>query len=282
MKTLLGSIAFLGLGVALLMQGCASQIPPVAAMVTANPGAAALPSDYISNFENGSVYINANLLGYPNPNASSVTQLVTNGGGGGSSSSFSPGFWSVATYGGPGGSNTVNSPIVIANAVPDATDSSNFAVHLGLAAGPITCIAVGGYESDQLTCKLENSATIPYYDATPFTGISFYYNIRPDDTSTYRQFQVATINTTAAFNHFHFLLPNGSSGGWQAVTLTWSQLTYPGFGPNSGAITTTGLTGNLNHFAFLQWQWSDNAQGSLGAPVTNLTDFWIDNVKFTP
>lgn len=242
-----------------------------------------LPSDYISNFEDNSIYVNRNLLGYPSLTGAAVTQLVPNGSSSGSSS-FNPGFWSDATYGGPGAApNVINNPFLLPNAHPDATDSSAYAVHIGYASAPVTCIAVGGYEADQLTCTLENNPSNPYYDATPFTGISFYYNILPDDTASYRQFQVETINTGAPnYNHFHYMLPNGSSGGWQAVTVTWSQLVYPGFGPNSGLITTTGALGNLNHFVFLQWQWSDNAQGSAGAPVTSLADFWIDNVQFQP
>jgi len=289
MKNILGGAAFLGLGLFLLVQGCSNQVPPISAIVVPNPGAAALPSDYISNFENNSIYVNRNLLGYPPLVGASVTQLSPNGTASGSSSSFSTGFWSLATYGGPAAApNVVNNPFLLPNAHPDSVDSSNYAIHVGLANGPITCIAVGGYEADQLTCTLENNPSDPYYDATPFLnggngGIAFYYNILADDTSTYRQFQVETINTGAPnYNHFHFLLPNGSSGGWKAVTVTWNQLTYPGFGPNSGAITTVGPTGNLNHFVFLQWQWSDNAQGSVGAPVTNFSDFWIDNVQFIP
>lgn len=289
MKYILGGIAFLGLGAVILIQGCASQVPPLSAVVVPNPGAAALPPDYIDNFENGSVNVNPHLTGYSS-GSGAATQLVPNGSSSGSSSSFIPGFWTDATYGGPAAApNTINSPFVVANAVSDATDSSNYAIHIGWPAAPVTCIAVGGYEADQLTCHVNGSN--PYYDATPFTGIAFYYNIPAADTSTYRQVQVWTINTGSPnYNHFHYLLPNGSSGGWKAVTLAWNQLTYPGYGPNSGALTTTAVTvsggvtyqGNLNHIVALQWQWSDNAQGSAGAPVTNLSDFWIDNVQFTP
>jgi hypothetical protein len=280
-KYILGGVAFLSVGAILLLQGCSQQIPPLSAVIVPNPGAAALPTDYVNNFENGSLNVNLNLLGYPSGNSSSVTELVPNGSSSGGGSSFTPGFWSVNTYGGPGSSpNTINHPFLVPNAVSDATDSSGYAIHIGWPSAPVTCIAVGGYEADQLTCSLGGSNT--YYDATPFTGVAFYYNILPDDTTTYRQFEVSTINTVSAFNHFHFLMPNGSSSGWKAVTVTWSQLVYPGFGPNSGLITTPGPTGNLNHFVGLQWAWSDNAQGSIASPVTNLSDFWVDNVQFLP
>lgn len=298
LKFLLGGITFLGTGIFVLLQGCSTQIAPVTAMVVQQ--APPLPSNYISDFENNSIHVNRNLLGYPSLTGSAVTQLVPNGSSSGSSSSFNTGFWSDATYGGPGAyPNVINSPFLLPNAHPDATDSSNYAVHIGYASTPVTCIAVGGYESDQLTCTLENNPTNPYYDATPFIngGIAFYYNILPDDTATYRQVQVETINTAAPnYNHFHYVLPNGSSSGWKAVTVFFASssspvtFSYPGFGPNSGAITTTGPTtvagtvypANMSHFVLLQWQWSDNVAGSAGAPVTSFADFWIDNVQFIP
>ncbi len=239
-----------------LSQGCTGKIPPLAEIIpTSTP---TLPPDVVSDFENGSINVNPGLTNSYN------------------------GYWSDATYGGPAAApNTVNSPFVVSNTVADATDSSNYAAHLGYPGGPLTLIAVGGYEADQLICHPVNNVSNPYFDATPFTGIQFNYNFPPDDTNINRAFQIATINTVAAYNHFQKLLPNGSSSGWKAVTLTWSQFACP-FGSCNGALTTTGSTGNLNHIVFLQWQMSNNVQGSVAAPVTTYTDFWIDNVKFTP
>jgi hypothetical protein len=270
-----------------------------------------LPTDVINNFETDSVYCNPDLLGYQS-SISAVTQLAPNG----IYSVPKPGFFAINSYGGPPGApNTFNSNFVVPNTVPDATDSSNFAIHVGWPTGPLTLIATGignGYESDQLTCYLQDNPSNLFYDATPFLdggngGIAFYYNIPADDTNTNRAFQIATINTTAAFNHFQCLLPNGPSGGWQAVTFTWKQFNCP-FGSCNGALTTTGPVGNMNHIPFIQWQFSDNQKGqgvtlpggapaspatfiypqSGGGSVTvvygpeTFTDFWIDNVQFIP
>jgi hypothetical protein len=295
-----------------LFQGCSNNVPPVSAVVGIQP--TPFPTDLISNFENDSIYVNSNLLGYQQANVA-VTQVVPNGNPP-SSAVVKPGVWSDNSYGGvPSQPNTFNNPFVVANTVPDATDSSNYAVHLGFPSGPLTLIATGignGYEADQLTCTLENNPNNKYYDATPFTGISFYYNIPADDTNTNRAFQIATINTTANYNHFQHLLPNGTSGGWQAVTYMFATDFVCPFDSCNGALTTTGPLGNLNHIPFIQWQFSNNVKGSSvtlpGAapaspatfvypqptqtpqvpPVTVLygpetyTDLWVDNVKFVP
>jgi len=82
-----------------LGQGCVENIPPLSSvMVTATP---TLPPNLISNFENGSVTVNANLL---------------NG---------NKGFWQASTYGGAGATlvsggittitsgNTLNNPFLV-------------------------------------------------------------------------------------------------------------------------------------------------------------------------
>lgn len=271
-----------------LSQGCTGKIPPLANLVlTSTP---TLAPNVVSNFENGSTSVNPGLTGSYN------------------------GYWSDATYGGPPAApNTINSTFVVSNTVSDSTDSSSYAVHIGFPSGPVTLITTGignGYESDQLTCHLVNSGTNPYYDATPFRGIAFYYNFPSTDTNSNRAFQIATMNTVSAYNHFQVLMTNGSSSGWKPVTYMWPQFVCP-FGSCNGAMTTTGASGNLNHIAFLQWQLSDNVKGQAvtlpgtlspnpgasasttfiyaGAPPVTVvynpltyTDFWVDNVQFVP
>jgi hypothetical protein len=261
---------------------------PTTATVTATITLTPVPTlapDFISNFENGTVGVNPNLTGSTN------------------------GFWTVNTFmGPPAAPNTIDfGSFVVSNSVPNSVDFSNFAIHVGWPSAPITLIATGGYEADQLTCLLEgNSGT--YFNASSFTGIAFDYNIPADDTNTNRAVQVATINTVTLYNHFQYLLPNGSSGGWKAVTLVWNQFNCP-FGSCNGALTTTGSSGNLSNIAYLQWQFSDNLAGqavtlpgtftdsnpitftytSGGSPSVTVvygpetfTDLWVDNVQFIP
>ncbi len=281
-------LATLGL---VLIQGCSNQIPPVSSVVAQSTP---LPSNYISNFENGSVTVNPNLLGYPPVIPTGpVTELDPNG-----SPAFRPGVWVLTTFGGPpGASNAVNSTFVVPNTVADSVDSSTYALHVG----PVTLIAAGKYESDQLLCHLVTTPSNPYFDATAFTGIKFYYKIQSSasasvtDNNTNRVVQIAIDQTLPAdggpggtcpppdsncFNHYQVKLPNTSTtvGGvdqWAVTQFAFTAFASPGY----GTVTPPGLANHKTKFLFIQWQFSNNAQGT-PAPVTTETNFWVDNVQF--
>lgn len=281
------------------IQGCTNQVPTIAAALGSVP--TPLPSDFVSNFENGSVTVNPNLQGYPpviptNP----VSQLVPNG-----SPAFKPGVWVLTTYGGPpGASNAVNSPFIVPNTVGDSVDSSSYAIHVG----PTTLIAAGKYESDQLLCHLVTTPSNPYFDASAFNGIQFYYKIQSaasasvTDNNNHRIVQIAIDQTLPpdggaggtcsygdnnCFNHFQIQLPGGSTttagvDQWVVATYNWSAFSVPYGTSQLSDQPTPHLSNHLNKFLFIQWQFSDNMQGSLAAPVTTETNFWIDNVQFLP
>ena len=252
------------------MEGCSGKIPPMAAVLQP---AVSLPPDFISDFETGKPVVSPTLLNSNN------------------------GVWRAATFGGSAlAPNVINGPILVPNTVSNATDSSKYAIHIfaSLLANGTGC----GYESDQLDCPLYHSNTNTYYDASSFTGIQFMLNIQPDDNNSHPVFQVVVAETepppaesgtaggtclqgpcgSTCFNHFQYLLPVNpgvGTGGWTTISLNWAQFSLA-FGS-----LPYGLSYYLNHVIFLQWTFSNNAQGYPGYPA-NTTDFWVDNVQFLP
>lgn len=289
-----------------LQQGCAGNYPSVATMIaTPTPPLAA---DVISNFNSDAVSVNPTLAGVIlqtvvtgggstsgnlNANAGPVTVLRNYAGS-----------FTTNTYGGGSSPNTINSPFLL----PNPGDGSNYAINIScpLSDPPVTTVSgcvttvtpgnppttvVSGcvttvssaYPADDLICTLISGGPSPYFDASGFTGIQFEINILPDDTNPNRVFQVAVDVTTPSssvggtctlgcYNYHQAVLPSVSTGGWVTESYTWSQITYPGFGTNTGP-----LSNHLTKLLFLQWGFSDN-----GGMKNTHTDFWIDNVKFLP
>jgi len=261
--------------VLLSSQGCNGKVPALPRVLA--PAPAPLAPNVISDFENGS------------PNISPLLAGTNNG------------TWRLATFGGPGyAPNTVPTVFVVPNTVPDATNSSNFALHF---AADLRAAGTGcGYEADQLVCPLYNQTAGTYFDASAYTGIQFMINVQPTDTNTSPVFQVVIDQTEppaahsgtsggictgvgcsgGCYDHYQAAMPKGTdptAGTWQTITLTWNQFSWPSFGT---APSPNNLAAHLDKIIFLQWTYSDNTAGSPGSPVVTRTDFWIDNVEFLP
>jgi len=259
-------------GILWMNQGCNGKIPPLPAVLQPT---AAPPPYYITDFELGTTGVYSTLQGW---NSGMI--------------------WQNTTYGGTAAApNKVNNPFVVPNTVPDATDSSNFAIHVF---APLLATGIGnGYEADQLICPLYNAVTRTYYDASSFTGIQFLINIQADDTNTNPVFQIAIDQTEPppalqgaagglclagkeCNSHYQVpLLSYVSAGaGWQPVSLVWSAFS-PAFAPNPITPNGSSLTSHLNKIVFLQWVFSDNVPGQI-PPTATYTDYWVDNVQFLP
>ena len=146
----------------------------------------------ISDFENGSIDVNPKLL---------------NGGGGS---------WNAYTYGG----NTINNPFV----VDGGANGTQKAVHIF---GALLNKGDGQYPSFTLTAKLRSSGL---YDASPFSGIGFYYKCPPTDTTPYHKISIPIAATSptsgggtctdGCYNHFGFDLKGGPD--WEKLKLPFS------------------------------------------------------------
>lgn len=260
-------------GVLILNQGCNGKLAPLPVVLA--PAPTPLPIGFISDFESGTTGLNPHLPG--------VTSSM---------------FWRSTTYGGTAASpNKVNTIFVVPNTVPDAMDSSSFAIHVF---APLLATGIGnGYESDQLICPLYDAATRTYFDASAFSGIQFLINIQADDTNTDPVFQIAIDQTepppalqgaaggtclagSECNSHFQISLSSAVTvhNAWQPVSVLWGGFN-PAFAPNPITPTPVYLTDHLNRIIFLQWAFSNNVLGTI-PPVVTYTDYWVDNVQFLP
>jgi len=251
-----------------LSVGCYSKVPPLSAIL-----APPLPPDVISNFESGSTDMNPALQG------------------------SSSGYWLDNTY---PSYNVINSMFVVSNTVPDATDSSKYAIHIY---GTLTDKGDCTYPAFELQGNFKNDPSSPYLDISSFTGIQFQMNIGADDTCPQRLFGVGTAETVNGIaggtctpasncnNDFWSGTPgsNGPYGGvggsgWSIYSYTWAQLQpNPYYGPVLNPTTLSGT--NLTTALCLLWKFgaNNNGQTTCGGPVMTYTvDFWIDNVQFLP
>jgi hypothetical protein len=229
------------------------------------------------------------------------------------------GAWSVNTYGGDP-ANTVNgglsaaicndpgNPCFISPIPPSpaslAVNGSGFAAHIF---GPLYILA-GKYESHQLIGRFRNSATNPYFDARPFSGLQCDVYVSSADTNLLPYLQIGIDRTTPpsagvggiclgtqCYNHYAYGLTNlGTNPGddplgnraplagpdcsnpcrdtWVRLTLPWNRFAQT-FGTNHGP-----LVNHREKFLLIQVIFSnDNVAAS-----TNYTDFWVDNIEFLP
>lgn len=249
------AIIFLAGGLPLFLAGCG--------VVFINPGA-----------KNASL-----LVGLKNPNAVAAKKIdvphearvVCNfddgkksasdklfGGGGG--------MWLAITFGG----NTIDAEFIAdggANGTPKAA-------HIY---GKLTDKGDKVYPSFDLQGKFKDSG---YYDASNFTGLSFYYKCPATDQALKRRFKVGSAPTlpgdqggtctSGCYDNFGADL--SPSSDWIKKTYAFVDLKREGWG---APVTPPDLTDHLKEF--ISFSWSHSANNTAG---TYNIDYWVDEVEF--
>lgn len=197
----------------------------------------------VSNFEDGTTNVNPKLI---------------NGGGGS---------WNAFSYAG----NTVNNPFVM----DGGANGTKKSAHLF---GTLTNKGDNSYPSFTLVMKPKSSG---FYDASAFSGISFYYKCPTADQTLYRRLTIpigATLPTSAGgscqdgcYNHFGVDL--SSSAEWVLVKKAFNDFKRsPGWG---SPVNPPDFTDHLNEIVDFEWNNSTgNTAGTAGV------DFWVDEVEF--
>ena len=263
-----------------LSQGCLSHLPTLASVVPTP-----LPSGVVSDFDNGTLNMNPNLLG-------SATGY----------------FQTLAT----GANNIVNPPSPPAPPTPCPTppptntsilaanpgDGSHYAVHVY---GPQYDPPPTTYPAFNLYGFLKRDNANPYYDLSLFTHVQFDFNIpfytvcggvTTGDNNPQKRFAIAIapqvppttdaggtcLNSANCYNFFWAPgnLPNTT--GWQTSTFALTSLTtdpYYGYALSTSPTPFGARPTDWTTALFLLWKFGDNGAGS----TTNV-DFWVDNVKF--
>lgn len=120
------------------------------------------------------------------------------------------------------------------------------------------------------------------YDATPFSGIKFYYKCGNGDKAIKRRFAIGTAPTLPASDggtcsdqcYNHFGLDLGPTGGeWVQKTLSFADAKREsGWG---APVTPPDLTDHLKEFVTIKWAHSAN-----NAAGTYTIEYWVDEVEF--
>ncbi|HXL72687.1 MAG TPA: hypothetical protein VN963_03595 [bacterium] len=244
--------------------GCQTSVPPIGAY----PAPSTAPNySLVNNFEGNfnsqpSTFTNTNLFEL------NTTSNVVN----------SPGTWTapnnVPTYAtenmtieGPGAAGTAFA-CHVTGTVTDPGD--------GVTYPQIVLIGV----LDAAPPKQYNA-----YDGSFWSGVQFYVNIAPDDTTTYRYVNIPTTQEaksiafsagkcvgSTCYNYFGYSL-SGLAPGWQKVNVSFSQMTNIATNFQTTPPTFTGM--NLQQILALQW-----VEGRNNVKGTSTADFWVDEVYF--
>jgi hypothetical protein len=250
---------------AVIVVGCQTSVPPIGAY----PAPATAPRySLVNNFEGNfnsqpSTFTNTYLYEiYPPGN---IVQ--------------SPGSWTAPN------NNTTYETETMTIEGPGA-DGTALACHI---TGTVTDPADGKtYPQILLIGSLDASPPKKYnaYDGSFWSGVEFYVNIAPDDTTTYRYINIPTTQEAPStsfgagtcnagrtcYNYFGYSL-SGLAPGWQKVYVSFSQMTNISTNFQSTPPTFTGV--NLQQIIALQW-----VEGRNNVKGTSTADFWVDEVYF--
>jgi hypothetical protein len=203
-----------------------------------------VPADQkiIGNFDDGSTKMNPKLFG------------------------SNSGTWTNFTYGG----NTINSPFVVAG----GANGTPMGVHIF---GTLNNKGDGTYPAFTVQGKLKESG---YFDASPFSGVRFYYKCPGADKAPARRFAITIAPTlpssnggtcaTDCYNHFGADL---SMGDWSRMSYAFTDLKrQSGWG---SAVLPPELNEHLKEF--VGFEWAHNAGNTAGSYAI---DYWLDEVEF--
>lgn len=174
------------------------------------------------------------------------------------------GLWSVSTY-----SGTIDTPFI----VPGGANGTPMAAHVSG-----TLLGNNTYPSFTLTGKLKPSG---YYDASPFTGIRFYYKEPSDDQAAGLRFSVPIASTvpissggicTDGCNN-NFGVDLSKTDNWVKKDLAFGDMKR-GAGWGS-VVSPPDLTDHLREIVDIDW-----SNGSGNAVGTFKIDYWVDEVEF--
>ena len=248
---------------AVIAVGCQTSVPPIGAYP---PPSTAPNYSLINNFEGNfnsqpSTLTNSNLF-----------ELTTTG-------------------------NVINSPggWTVPNNVP-ADEAATMTIQGPGAAGTAFACYVSGAVTDfgnlvypQILLEGVVDANPPKtyngYDGAFWSGVKFYINILPDDTATYRYFNIPTTQEatslaflagkcvgTTCYNYFGAAL-TGPTNGWQQISLNFSQMTNIATNFQTTPPTFTGV--NLQQILAVQW-----VEGRNNVVGHSVVDFAVDEVYF--
>ncbi len=263
--------------VSLVWLGCQGKTAPTSAYPA--PGTS---PDYglVANFK-------GNLNPTPDPTNQTNSHLYEIGAPG--NVVVSPGLWSVVnnfTQTNEHGVTYEFGNMTIAGGGPDGSGDNACFV-----AGYVNDTADGTYPSIELQGILDvtpphfsvPAGQVSGYNMSFFTGVQFYYNIKPDDTAAARYFYVATTQeaelssggtctaTTGCYNYFGYTFTS-TTNGWVQFSSTFADLTTSyGFIPTPP--TLTGV--NLEEVMALLFEEGD-ANGGKSVNV----DFGVDDIYF--
>ncbi|HVZ79312.1 MAG TPA: hypothetical protein VHE12_00775 [bacterium] len=258
-KVLLPILAFGGL---LAFWGCQTQIAPLTAYTAPN---SAPNYTRVCNFE---------------------TAVV-----GASSDSTNSSLFEVGV---PGNTVQTAGSWAIINNFP-ANENANMFIAAGGAAGTpqaahisgaVTDLGDGTYPSIGFEGYLDTASGAPHnaYNMSFFTGVKFYVNFMPSDTTPSRFFYIPTTQeakppqgdctaATGCYNYFGYTFPAGSSNGWKQYSFQFDKDLVTSYGVKPVPNSLTGV--NLTQVLGLLWQVGrQNVAG-----VSNV-DFYVDEVYF--
>ncbi len=197
----------------------------------------------IGNFEDGTKNINRKLYGNPD------------------------GVWTALSWAG----NTVSGDFVVAG----GANNTKMSAHVF---GTLVDRGNSLYPGFMLMAKFRNKG---YYDASPFSGIRFYYKCPLDDISPKRRFSIATAPTTPSsgggtcergcWNHYGADL--AASDEWELKSCNFADLKREsGWG---SPVMPPDLTDHLAEFLDIQW-----VNSGVNVPASINIDYWVDEVEF--
>lgn len=206
-----------------------------------------LPPNVIDNFEDG------------NPlNLNPMNPSLTNS---------NNGFWQVFSWAG-------NETNITGEVVGPGANSTALAAHVfGTLVG-----AGSGFPGFTLRGKFKSSG---FYDATPFSGIQYYYKTAASDAAVNRLFHIAVSQTTPpadggtcaanCFDHFRAVLGN-TGGAWTFRSHNFAAMSQAGWGT---PVSPPGLVNHLDEITFIQWIHDHN--NDIGSWWI---EYWVDEVEF--
>lgn len=266
--------------VSVVWWGCQTKVAPVGAYPAPNNS----PNySLVTNFK-------GNFNPTPEPTNQTNSHLLEVQPNGNLSVVNSPGIWSVVnnfTGLNQHGVPYENGSMVITGGGPNgAGDNALFVT------GYVNDTADGTYPGIELEGLLDNnppSFNVPSgqksaYNASFFSGVQFYINIKPDDTAAARYFYVATTQesappagtcigtaSAACYNYFGYTFA-GPTAGWSQFSSSFTKLSLSyGQVPNPASLTGV----NLEEVQYLLWEEGD-ANGGKSVNV----DFAVDDVYF--
>jgi len=253
------------LAVVLIVVGCQTSVPPIGAYpAPANSPQYSLVNNFDGNFDSQpSTFTNSNLFELNSPN-----DLIGSPGTWTAPNNSAPYASESLTIKGPGAAGTANGCFVTGT-VTDPGDGKTYP----------QILLIGGLDANP-------PITYNAYDGAFWSGVKFYINILPDDTATYRYFNVPTTQEATAlafpgqgkcagstcYNYFGYQL-SGPTNGWQQITVNFSQMSNIATNFQTTPPTFTGV--NLQQIIALQW-----VEGRNNVAGTSNVDFGVDEVYF--